>query len=156
MLRPPVVLPAHAVTPLGLVLADAEFDGERIHRHVREQLGAMSVILAERGKETWRVRDRRAETRAAFPRHLYRRRTRVERVFLAIKRKLSARVPGQSLEAQRVQALLLGLATTCTRSGLAGLEVRREPRPLGHPVEGYQQSQTASKSTMVERRGGIS
>jgi hypothetical protein len=46
---------AHTGTPLGLVLTDAEFDSERNHCHVREQLGAMSVIPAKRGKETWRV-----------------------------------------------------------------------------------------------------
>jgi IS5 family transposase len=109
MLRP-LVDSAHAVTPLGLVLADAEFDSEQNHRHVRERLGAVSVIPAKRGKATWRVQGHRAEMRAAFPRQLYRRRALVESVFSAVKRKLSARAPGRSLETQRVQALLLGLA----------------------------------------------
>jgi hypothetical protein len=40
----------------------------------------------------------------------YRRRALVESVFSALKRKLSARVLGRSLETQRIQALLLGLA----------------------------------------------
>jgi hypothetical protein len=48
--------------------------------------------------------------RAAFPRQLYRRRALVESVFSAVKRKLSARAPGRSLQMQRMQALLLGLA----------------------------------------------
>jgi IS5 family transposase len=109
MLRP-LVDSAHAVTPLGLVLADAEFDSEQNHRHVRERLGAVSVIPAKRGKATWRVQGHRAEMRAAFPHQLYRRRALVESVFSAVKRKLSARAPGRSLETQRVQALLLGLA----------------------------------------------
>ncbi len=109
MLRP-LVDSAHAVTPLGLVLADAEFDSEQNHRHVRERLGAVSVIPAKRGKATWRVQGHRAEMRAAFPRQLYRRRALVESVFSAVKRKLSARAPGRSLQTQRVQALLLGLA----------------------------------------------
>jgi hypothetical protein len=38
MLRP-LVDAAHEVTPLGVVLADAEFDSEHNHRHVRERLG---------------------------------------------------------------------------------------------------------------------
>jgi Transposase DDE domain len=41
---------------------------------------------------------------------LYRRRALVESVFSAVKRKLSTRAPGRSLEMQRIQALLLGLA----------------------------------------------
>ena len=109
MLRP-LVDSAHALTPLGLVLADAEFDSEQNHRHVRERLGAVSVIPAKRGKATWRVQGHRAEMRVAFPRQLYRRRALVESVFSAVKRKLSARAPGRSLQTQRVQALLLGLA----------------------------------------------
>jgi hypothetical protein len=68
------------------------------------------VIPAKRGKATWRVQGHRAEMRVAFPRQLYRRRTLVESVFSAVKRKLSARAPGRSLQTQRVQALLLGLA----------------------------------------------
>ena len=51
MLRP-LVDAAHAVTPLGVVLADAEFDSEHNHRHVRERLAATSVIPARRGKAT--------------------------------------------------------------------------------------------------------
>ncbi len=109
MLRP-LVDAAHEVSPLGLVLADAEFDSEQNHRHVRERLAAVSVIPANRGKATWRVQGHRAKMRAAFPRQLYRRRALVESVFSAVKRKLWARAPGRSLETQRRQALLLGLA----------------------------------------------
>lgn len=54
MLRP-LVDAAHAVTPLGVVLADAEFDSEHNHRHVHERLAAASVIPAKRGKATWHV-----------------------------------------------------------------------------------------------------
>ena len=109
MLRP-LVDAAHEVTPLGVVLADAEFDSEHNHRHVRERLAAASVIPAKRGKATWQVQGHRAKMRAAFPRQLYRRRALVESVFSAVKRKLSARAPGRSLQMQRMQALLLGLA----------------------------------------------
>jgi hypothetical protein len=48
--------------------------------------------------------------RAAFPPQLYRRGALVESVFSAVKRKLSARAPGRTLEMQRMQALVLGLA----------------------------------------------
>jgi len=109
MLRP-LVDATHLVTPIGMVLADAEFDSEQNHRHVRERLAATSVIPAKRGKATWQVQGYRARMRVAFPNRLYRQRALVESVFSAVKRKLSARAPGRSLEMQRMQALLLGLA----------------------------------------------
>ncbi len=46
---------ARKVAPLGVVLADAEFDSEHNHRHVDERLGAVSVIPAKRGKATWQL-----------------------------------------------------------------------------------------------------
>ncbi len=76
-----------------MVLADAEFDSEHNHRHVRERLGAVSVIPAKRGKAAWRVRGYRARMRMAFPSLLYRRRALVESVFSAVKRKLCRREP---------------------------------------------------------------
>ena len=109
MLRP-LVDAAHELTPLGVVLADAEFDSEHNHRHVHERLAAASVIPAKRGKATWHVQGYRAKMRVAFPPQLYRRRALLESVFSAVKRKLSARAPGRSLRMQRRQALLLGLA----------------------------------------------
>ncbi|MDQ3929468.1 MAG: transposase [Chloroflexota bacterium] len=124
MLRP-LVDAAHEVTPLGVVLADAEFDSEHNHRHVHEQLAATSVIPAKRGKATWRVEGYRAKMRAAFPRQLYTRRALVESVFSAVKRKLSARAPGRSLEMQRTQALLLGLAYNLYRLSPAQLKAYR-------------------------------
>jgi hypothetical protein len=77
----PLVDAAHEVTPLGLVLAYAEFDSEQNHRHVRERLAAGSVIPANRGKATWRVQGYRTEMRIAFPRQLYRRRALLVSVF---------------------------------------------------------------------------
>jgi hypothetical protein len=109
MLRPLADV-AHALSPFGWLLADAEFDSERNHRHVREKIGALSVIPAKRGRASWEVGGYRAQMRAEFPRKLYRRRALVESVFSAVKRKLSTRAPGRSLETQRIQALLLGLA----------------------------------------------
>ena len=109
MLRP-LVDAAHQITPLGVVLADAEFDSEHNHRHVRDRLAAVSVIPAKRGKATWQLQGYRAKMQAAFPHQLYRRRALVESVFSAVKRKLSTRAPGRSLEMQRMQAMLLGLA----------------------------------------------
>jgi hypothetical protein len=43
----PLVSAAHEVTPVGLVLADAEFDSERNHLYFREVIGADSVIPRE-------------------------------------------------------------------------------------------------------------
>jgi Transposase DDE domain/Transposase domain (DUF772) len=95
---------------LGTVVADAEFDSERNHRHIREQLRALSIIPAKRGKPGWKLHGVRAQMRAAFPAEHYRQRVHAETVFSAIKRKLSAKAPGRSLTTQRKQALLLGLA----------------------------------------------
>jgi hypothetical protein len=107
---PAAVETASQQTPIGLVLADAEFDSERNHTYIRKKLGAQSVIPAKRGKKTWRVHGVRAEMRRAFPRRSYRRRALIESVFSSVKRKLSARAPGRSLRMQMRQALLLGLS----------------------------------------------
>ena len=95
---------------IGTVVADAEFDSERNHRYVREQLGAESIIPPKRSKPSWKITGVRAQMRAAFPAERYRQRVHAETIFSAIKRKLSARAPGRSLLTQRKQALLLGLA----------------------------------------------
>lgn len=109
MLRP-VVDMARQMGTISLVLADAEFDSERNHRHIRDQLGADSIIPAKRGKPTWRLRGIRAQMRAYFPTARYRPRTLVESVFSAAKRKLSSRAPGRLPVTQHLQVLLLGLA----------------------------------------------
>jgi len=106
---PGLVAQAHAHTPIGCVLADAEFDSERNHTFVRQQLHALSIIPAKRGKKTWRIHGVRAQMRADFPRQKYCRRALIETVFSVAKRKLSCRAPGRCLLTQRRQALLLGL-----------------------------------------------
>lgn len=107
---PALVGAANHVVPIGLVLADAEFDSERNHIYVRQQLRARSIIPAKRGKKTWRIHGVRAKMRQDFPHRQYARRALVETVFSTVKRKLSARAPGRSLFMQLRQALLLGLA----------------------------------------------
>jgi hypothetical protein len=106
----PLVDMAHQHGPIGLVLADAEFDSERNHQHVRHVVQAQSVIPAKRGGAKWHSHGIRAQMRQAFPRHLYRRRSLIESVISAVKRKLSARAPGRSLYTQGLQALVLGVA----------------------------------------------
>jgi hypothetical protein len=106
----PLVSAAHEVTPVGLVLADAEFDSERNHRHVRDEIGADSVIPAKHGKADWKLKGVRAQMRRRFPRKRYSQRAQVESVFSVVKRKLSAKAPGRSDETQRRQAMLLGVA----------------------------------------------
>jgi len=71
---------AHALSPFGWLLADAELDSERNHRHVREKIRSLSVIPAKRGGASWQVRCYRAEMHTEFPRELYRRRALVESV----------------------------------------------------------------------------
>jgi len=58
---PTLVAQAHAHTPIGCVLADAEFDSERNHTFVRRQLPALSSIPAKRGKKTRRIHGVRAQ-----------------------------------------------------------------------------------------------
>lgn len=106
---PQMIEQAHQVLPFKVVLADAEFDSERNHQHVRQTLGAQTVIPAKRGKPEWKIKGIRALMRADFPKKLYRQRVQIESVFSAIKRKLSGRAPGRTLTTQRLQALLLGL-----------------------------------------------
>ena len=77
---PELVSQAHAHTPVGCVLADAEFDSERNHTFVRRQLHALSVIPAKRGKKTWCIHGVRAEMRNHFPRQKYSRRALIETV----------------------------------------------------------------------------
>ena len=108
-LRPLVAMGQYAGA-IDTVLADGEFDSERNHRFIREEVGARSIIPARRGKASWNKRGVRAEMASRFPAEAYGQRSLVESVFSAVKRKLSARAPGRSLETQRVQALLLGIS----------------------------------------------
>ena len=107
---PAVIQAASEQTRIGLGLADAEFESERIHTYIRQHLGPQSVIPAKRGKKTWRIHGVRAEMRRAFPRRLYRRRSLIESLFSSVKRKPAARAPSRSLRTQKRQALLLGLS----------------------------------------------
>src|SRR5258708_2129238 len=93
--------------PIRLVLADAEFDSEPNHQHIRQRLGAKSIIPAKRrGIPQGTIRNQMFR---AFPEKPYRQRAKIETIFSAIKRKLSSRAPGRSLSIQIRQALLLGL-----------------------------------------------
>lgn len=90
---PSLVDAASRVTPIGLVLADAEFDSEANHQHIRT-LGALSVIPARRrGVPEGAFR---YQMYRKFPRQLYGPRAKIETVFSIIKRKLSAKAPGRS------------------------------------------------------------
>jgi len=61
--------------------------------------------------------------RENFPRELYGRRSLIESVFSAVKRKLSCRAPGRTIHTQFRQALLLGLTFNLYRLWLpAGLK----------------------------------
>lgn len=107
---PALVSAAGKVQPVGTVLADAEFDSQRNHRFCRDELGAISIIPAKRGKKTWNIKGIRREMREAFPQENYGKRAIVETIFSVVKRKLSAKAPGRSPEAQRRQAMILGAA----------------------------------------------
>jgi hypothetical protein len=106
---PVLVAQAHQLTPIGCVLADAEFDSERNHTFCREQLQAQSIIPAKR-RSSCRASGVRLEMRENFPKQQYGKRSMIESVFSAVKRKLSCRAPGRTIHTQSRQALLLGLA----------------------------------------------
>jgi hypothetical protein len=91
-----------------VVLADAEFDSEAIHEHIRQRLGAKSIIPAKR--QGVRNGAARNQIFGAFPKKRYPQRAKIECVFSPVKRKLSSRAPGPSLGTQVRQALLLGFA----------------------------------------------
>jgi hypothetical protein len=114
--------------PLALVLADAEFDSEANHQHIRQRLGARSIIPANlrRGLPRGAIR---SQMYRAFPRKQYAARAKIETIFSVVKRKLSSRAPGRHLTSQIRQALLLGLAYNLYR-------LRHRSRP-----QGCQQSQ---------------
>lgn len=99
-------------TTIGLALAGAEFDSERNHTYIRQQLRAQSVIPAKCRKKTWRIHGVRAEIRRTFLRQTYQRRALIESVSSSVKRKLSTRAVGRKLRIQGCQALLLGLSFT--------------------------------------------
>lgn len=109
LLRPLLDI-AHPIVPASWVLADAEFDSERNHKHIREVHHLKSIIPAKRGKNTWKLKGVRAQMKAKFPAKRYSQRNLIETVFSVVKRKLSARAPGHSLPTQAMQALILGLA----------------------------------------------
>ncbi len=107
---PGLVEKTRAIGTVSLVLADAEFDSRQNHDYIRNVAGAMSVIPAKRSKVMGRATGIRAEMQRNFPKELYSGRGLVETVFSMVKRKLSSRAPGRSLETQRSQILLPGVA----------------------------------------------
>lgn len=107
---PGLVEKARELSPVSTVLADAEFDSQQNHEYVRNVAGAISVIPAKRNRVKGKAKGIRAQMQKNFPKELYARRALVETVFSVVKRKLSNRAPGRTLDTQRVQALLLGVS----------------------------------------------
>ena len=107
---PPRVDAAHQRRPIAMVLADAEFDSERHHQHIRRVLRAHRVSPAQRGGADWRLQGVRAQMRQECPEHLYHGRALIESIISAVQRQLSARAPGRSLQQPCLQAWLLGIA----------------------------------------------
>jgi hypothetical protein len=107
-------------TPIGCVLADAEFDSECNHTFCREQLQAQSILPAKR-RSSCRTSRVRLQMRENFPTERYGKRSLIESVFSAVKRKLACRAPGRTLHTQSSQALVLGLAFNLYRLWLPAL-----------------------------------
>ena len=99
---------AQPTAPIGCVLADVEFDAERNHTFIRNQLHVHSIIPAKR-RSSQPASGVRAFMRIAFPQKQYRQRNLIESVFSTVKRKLTCRASGRSFATPSRQALLLGL-----------------------------------------------
>ncbi|MGH9744226.1 MAG: transposase [Candidatus Acidiferrum sp.] len=108
---------------LGWVLADAEFDSEANHQHIRQRCRAQSIIPAQPRRGVPRG-GLRLQMHRKFPQKRYGQRAKIETIFSVVKRKLSSRAPGRSLRSQIRQALLLGLTYNLYR-------LRRPNVPLG-------------------------
>jgi Transposase DDE domain len=113
--------------PIALLLADAEFDSEPNHQHIRQR--ARSIIPAKRrGIPNGTMRN---QMYRAFPERPYRQRSKIETVFSVVKRKRSSRAPGRSLALPIRQALLLGLTYNLYRlRHRPALRMSTEPSPL--------------------------
>jgi len=90
-----------------VVLADAEFDSEANHEHIRQRWSEEHYPRETPGCSE---RCHSQSDVPSFSEKPYRQRNKIESVFSAVKRKLSSRAPGRSLTTQIRQALLLGLA----------------------------------------------
>ena len=143
----PVVDLARQAGVIGLVVADAEVDGERKPRHIHDHVGADRSIPAKRGKPTWQLHGIRAELRANFPTARYRQRALVESVFSAAKRTRSSRAPGRLPVTQHLQVLLLGLAYDLYR-------IRHAPS-LPPSLKDVNRAKPPVGGGIVATRGGI-
>jgi Transposase DDE domain len=132
ILRPSVDAARQRV-PIALVLADAEFDGERNQQQIRQILQAYSVMPAHQGGAEWHIQGVRARMPQELPGHRYSRRALTESLISAVKRKLSARAPGRSFATQCLQALPLGIAYNIYRLWFfAFLGIRRMSTEPNH------------------------
>ena len=104
----PVVRRAHARVPFDCMLVDAGCDSEFSHELVREELGAMSIIPATRGRITPRPpkgRYRR-EMRLHFPRKRYGQRWQIESTYSQDKRRFGSQIAASSVMGQYHEVLL--------------------------------------------------
>jgi len=136
--------------PLGVVLADAELDSEANHQHIRQRLGAKSIIPARR--RGVRMAPFGIRCSEPFRKKPYRQRAKIESIFSAVKRKLSSRAPGRSLAIQIRQALLLGLAYTSIPE--ASLPQRGCQQSLSVADKELTGSLSLLNTTLTKNRGG--
>jgi len=87
---------AHEHTPIGCVLADADFGSERNHTFCREQLQAKSIIPAKR-RSICRDPVYASTCGNTSLQKSMGKRSLIESVFSAVKRILSCRAPGRTL-----------------------------------------------------------
>src|SRR5260370_9310841 len=134
--------------PLRVVLADAEFDSEANHQHIRQRCSAQSIIPAQPRRGIPRGTLRRQMYRA-FPQKEYGQRAKVETVLSVVKRRLSSRSLGRSLRSQIRQALLLVLTSNLYR--LRHPYIRRmSTEPLALPRKARISSTLRERGTREE------
>jgi hypothetical protein len=104
-----LVAEAHRQTPVSCVLADAEFDSERNHTFLPRTTQGSKYHPSQTPLQL-QTSGVRLQMRENFPTDQYGKRSMIESVFSAVKRKLSCRAPGRSLHMQSRQALLFCVA----------------------------------------------
>ena len=154
---PPLLDVAARGAPIRVVLADAEFDSEPNHQHIRQRLGAQSIIPAKRrGVPNGAIRNLMFRR---FPAKPYRQRAKIESIFSVVKRKLSSRAPGRSLRIQIRQALLLGLAYNLYRlRPRSHARMSTEPSTLANSLasvdyKAFTRTLSPSELTLTKNRG---
>jgi Transposase DDE domain len=137
----PVVMKAHRIKPIRIGIGDKGYDAEKNHGLLRDELGAMSIILAENEDvPVWRTDGRyRKEMKRGYSKK-YHQRSKDEIVFSVIKRVMGDEVRSVGVDAQNNEmrakiiaynaARIAGLAYSLARGFLLSHDFGRKARNI--------------------------